>query len=266
MLSRDSWWPQAEHLKPGQKRRTDHDCGSGRTLMVECRVDRSYSAWCHSCNEGGWAPAPAEALAEKLARLSALRSSDEALPQAEQPMPRIYDVSLWPDGAAVWLYKAGLSRGDLGRLGIYWHRESDRVVLPVGTRFYQARAYQPGRLPKYLGPTPRPPNLLARWGSAEVPTLTEDILSAIKVGMVAEGWAVLGTRVSSHMVAMILKRGGRVNVWLDPDKAGREGAAKIIKQLHAYGVQTRNILSARDPKLHSREEIKEILNAQLQSR
>jgi DNA primase len=62
------------------------------------------------------------------------------------------------------------------------------------------------------------------------------------------------------MVAMLLKRGGVVNVWLDPDKAGREGAAKIIKQLHAYGVQTRNILSARDPKLHSREEIKEILN------
>lgn len=146
---------------------------------------------------------------------------------------------------------------------MYYHPPSDRVVLPVlgpsGPVFYQARAYQPGRMPKYLGPTPRPPKLLAAWGSAPVPTLTEDILSAMKIGLVAEGWAVCGTHISDHMIACLLKRGGRCNVWLDPDAAGRKGAAKYGKQLRAYGLEVRDILSTKDPKLHTLGEIKEYL-------
>lgn len=116
-------------------------------------------------------------------------------------------------------------------------------------------------MPKYVGPTPRPGNLLCTWGQAACPTLTEDMLSSIKIGLAGcEGWAVLGTVVSAHMVAAILKRGTAVNVWLDPDAAGRKGAAKIIKQLSAYGVECRNIVSERDPKLHTRAEIKEYLS------
>lgn len=83
----------------------------------------------------------------------------------------------------------------------------------------------------------------------------------MKVGLVAEGWAVLGTKVSDHMVSELIKRRQPVNVWLDPDAAGRRGAAKICKQLRAYGLQVRDIVSQRDPKLHSRSEIQEILNA-----
>jgi DNA primase len=88
----------------------------------------------------------------------------------------------------------------------------------------------------------------------------------MKIGMVGEGWAVLGTSVSDHMVAELMKRGAPVNVWLDPDGAGRRGAAKIVKQLRAYGLQVRDIVSLRDPKLHSCSDIKEILNEQLQIR
>ena len=80
----------------------------------------------------------------------------------------------------------------------------------------------------------------------------------MKVGLVAEGWAVLGTKVSDHMVSELLKR-KRCNVWLDPDAAGQRGATKICKQLRAYGLEVRNIVSQRDPKLHSRSEIQEIL-------
>lgn len=180
------------------------------------------------------------------------------------PVPRVLEVAAWPEGAKLWLYKAGLSNGDIGRLGVYYHPPSDRVVVPVydatGEVFYQARAYQKDRFPKYLGPTPRPPRLLARWGSFVVPTLTEDMLSAIKIGTVAEGWAVLGTRVSDHMVSELMKRKSRVNVWLDPDAAGRKGAAKICQQLRAYGLEVRDILSARDPKLHHRDEIMEYVS------
>jgi 5S rRNA maturation endonuclease (ribonuclease M5) len=56
------------------------------------------------------------------------------------------------------------------------------------------------------------------------------------------------------------KRGQRVNVWLDPDAAGQRGATKIIKQLRLFGIEYRNIISTRDPKLHTREEIRSYLS------
>ena len=56
-----------------------------------------------------------------------------------------------------------------------------------------------------------------------------------------------------------MKRGGKVNVWTDPDPAGRKAAAKFTKQLSAYGLEVRVISSAKDPKLHTRGEIQEIL-------
>jgi hypothetical protein len=263
-LPRDTWWRYAEPLKIGEKKRRPHACGEGTPLLVS-RDDKGYHAWCFRCSPSdgpGFVPPPAESLTEKLERITKQKAGDASL-GATLPEPAERNLDAWPENARLWLYSAGLDRSMVGRLGIYYHRGSDRVVVPCGQRelgFYQARAYQAGRMPKYLGPTPRPPQLLARFGQAEVPTLTEDILSAMKIGMVAEGWAVLGTTVSEHMVAQLMKRGA-CNVWLDPDAAGRRGAAKIIKRLTAYGVRVRNIVSERDPKRHSLADIKDYLGS-----
>lgn len=266
MLSRASWWPQAEGMKEGQRKRVNHDCGEGRTLQLS-RSQDGWRAWCHRCGEGAGEKPPSPSLAELIERAARLQRGDASIAQCNAttlPMPQVRDVSDWPNGASLWCFKAGLSRADIGRLGIYYHVPSDRVVVPVldglgGSLFYQARAYQKGRMPKYLGPSPRPPRLLARWGSSISPTLTEDMLSAIKIGTVAEGLCLFGTHISDHIIAYLLKRGGVVNVWTDPDPAGRRAAAKIGKQLRAYGLTVRDILSTRDPKLHTRDEIKELL-------
>lgn len=125
--------------------------------------------------------------------------------------------------------------------------------------YWQARALD-GRFPKYIGASFRPPSLIARWGSAPSPTLCEDILSAYKVGLVGEGWAVMGTSIPSSYIAELMRRRVRVNVWLDPDAAGRRAAAKYRKQLQAYGLDVNDILSTRDPKLHTRAQIKEYLD------
>ena len=70
----------------------------------------------------------------------------------------------------------------------------------------------------------------------------------------------MGTRIPDAYIAALMQRQCPVNVWLDPDDAGQKAAAKYMKQLRAYGVEPRNIVSQRDPKLHSRSEIKEILH------
>jgi DNA primase len=124
--------------------------------------------------------------------------------------------------------------------------------------FWQARAVD-GRQPKYLAPPSGKALIIPRWGSAADVTLTEDLLSAYKVGRVAEAWCLLGTSMSKHILNALLKRGCRVNVWLDPDAAGLRAATKVLAQLRGAGIEARHVLSKKDPKLMHYEQIKELL-------
>jgi len=267
MLSRESWWPRVEHLEIGRKQRVPHDCGDGSPLIIS-RDDRGWHAYCFRCLDIGWEAPPKESLAEKVARIEKQRAADETLPGSALclPMPRVYDVDQWPEGAKLWLYKAGISREDIGVLRIYWHPASDRVVVPVlsadgSSIFYQARAWQKGRTPKYLGPTPRPADLLPKWGSADMISLTEDLLSAIKIGMASgEGICLLGTKISDHIMAHLMRRRCHVNVVLDPDPPGQRGARSICAQLAAYSVPHSNVILERDPKLLTLAALKEKLS------
>lgn len=267
MLDPASWLPSAEGLAVGRSIRVDHTCGPGRTLKVHRDADR-LSAFCFRCNEHGAAAAPQEPITVRIARLAAVRAADVQMREVQPgrlPEPHVSCVGEWPEHARLWLFKAGLGRAEIGRLGAYYHPPSDRVVLPVLDPatgipvFYQARAVQRGRAPKYMAPTTGRDLALARWGHSDVPTLTEDILSAFKVGLVSEGIAVLGTHLSPVVLAHLMGRRCSVNLWLDPDPAGQRAAGKIAKQLRAYGIQYRTILSQRDPKLHTKQEIKELL-------
>jgi DNA primase len=97
------------------------------------------------------------------------------------------------------------------------------------------------------------------WGDGDQIVVTEDILSAFKVGLVGQAACALGTSPTPALVRYLLSSRKPVSVWLDPDAAGRRGASKLVKSLRAYGLEPTNILSARDPKLHTLEQIKEIL-------
>jgi hypothetical protein len=256
-----SWFPQAQGLQIGQKRYAEHDCGSGRKLLVS-RNTKGYSAWCFRCNDDGFAPGPQLSLAERLAAAKAAAQADIEASGTELPEPREYDPSEWPMAARLWLYKAGLGGPEIARLGAYYHQPTDRVVLPVLEAgvpvFWQARSVT-SRLPKYLSPPSGRDKLLPRFGHATVVTLTEDILSAFKIGLVAEGWCLMGTYANPRLIAALLERNAPVNVWLDPDGPGRRAATKVFKQLRAYGIEPRLIKSTRDPKLHTFDQIKDYL-------
>lgn len=262
-LSPASWQPQAQGMADGERRRVDHDCGSGRTLTI--RMDsRGLSAYCFRCNDSGWAPPEPVPLGIRLERIKKAQEADNrvacttALPE---PQERVW--ARWPEACRLWLLKAGLSSHDAGRLGAYYHPPSDRVVLPVlgptgGVLFWQARAVDK-RQPKYLAPPIDKAGVVAMYGKADTVTLTEDLLSAYKIGKVGEGWCLMGTSISRQCLYLLLSRGCKVNVWLDPDPPGRRAAKKVLAALRSVGIEARDILSECDPKLLHLEKIKELL-------
>lgn len=263
MLSLASWKHIADTLDMGQRVRTNHDCGAGRTLTVS-HDEKGWSAHCFRCNDSGWIPPAPEPLADRLKRLSEQRNQDaKASASVTLPEPLVRVWADWPAPCRLWLVKAGLCSADLPKLGAYYHPPSNRVVLPVldpllGIVFWQARAVD-GRLPKYLAPPVDKTLVVPMYGTSEDVTLTEDILSAYKVGLVAEAWCLLGTSLSNHTLALLIARGCRVNVWLDPDPPGRKAAKKVLAALRAAGLKARDIVSTKDPKLVHRAQIKEYL-------
>lgn len=263
MLAPASWLPIAETLALGARLRTNHDCGGGRTLTVRKDADGLH-AFCFRCNDHGWkAPAP-EPLEVRLARLNKQHAADtKASASAALPQPAVREWAKWPPECRLWLLKAGLCSADLPGLGAYYHPPSQRVVLPVlgpsgRVLFWQARAVDK-RQPKYLAPPVDKASVIPSYGTAHRVTLTEDLLSAYKVGQVGEGWSMLGTSINDNMLAALLRRGCAVNVWLDPDPAGQRGAAKVLAKLRAVGLDCRNIISKVDPKLVHLSEIKELI-------
>lgn len=264
MLDTASWLPQAQRLAVGEKRYAEHECGAGRKLLLS-RDTNGYSAWCFRCSDSGWAPGPKLTLTERVEAARQMAAADASVgARVELPAPQVYDPREWPLEARVWLYKAGLGGPEIARLGAYYHPETQRVVLPVledgALVFWQARSVN-GRHPKYLSPQVNRAKLLPRYGSGDFITLTEDLLSAFKVGLVAEAWCLMGTHANPRLMAGLLERRAPVRIWLDPDGPGQAAAQKVHRTLTAYGIHSRIVHSERDPKLHTLDQIKDYLCA-----
>jgi hypothetical protein len=267
-LPQEDYLSIAQTLPVGGKGQYAHNCGDGKKLLVE-HTPEAYKAYCYRCGISGWTPIRLS-LAERIERLKAQKAADEEVAFSPRPpMPPIFDVDQWPSYAKVWLYKAGLSKQWISDLGFYWHERSERVVMPVLNEqselvFWQARGFQAGRA-KYLS-QPLPTHIMKPVFKSAVTAsepasdlgvlcITEDILSAVRVGQCTETWSILGTSLSDAAANLIRETGKPVRVWLDGDEAGIKGRRKIIPQLRALGVDAKAIRSELDPKFYSQEEI-----------
>lgn len=255
----------AVNLQVGHTMRADHSCMgiSAGTLMIT-REAHCLSAYCFRCGGKGRVQQH-ESMQEKLARLTKAKEADALAERSlNLPGPWVEDLREWPRAAGLWLYKVGFSPHMIeDRLRAYYCPSMGRVVLPVYENgkaiFWQARAVD-GRQPKILSPKMPRLGVVGKYGAGDELVLTEDTLSAVKVSYVTEAWSLLGTKLLDKPLTEIMQTKRRVCVWLDGDKAGRNGDAAIVGKLRAYGVDVRSICTPKDPKTYTREQIRELLH------
>lgn len=267
------WLSAAQALPLDGQLRIEH-CGTGKAATVR-HGDAGWSLYCHRCGDNLFERRPTESLSERLARIATRQATERAVTATiVPPAPMDTLVSSWPLAARVWLYKAGFSNQDISDLSIYYHKETDRVVIPMidggELVYWQARAYDwtpKSHRPKYLNPTRAPSNAGVLFDRPGPVVLTEDYLSAYRV--YDAGYAaltLLGTKLSPKLLARLMKRNSRIMTWLDNDTGraggsnpGQEAAATINKELRRLGLEVVNVLTDEDPKLYSRNQIAEIL-------
>lgn len=271
-LRNTDWYRRAKDLPVGSKFRMAHEgCSIGDTLQVSVKREGVF-AYCHLCHEPYFVPAEAMSLAQKAALLAAQEGADKVLERSKaMPLPKTLDPSEWPLDARVWVYKAGITNAEIIRQGLYYHKPSNRVVIPIcdngqPTGFWQARSVN-GK-PKYLNPSgfnrayivQSLPDVDGNFSGDTV--LVEDWLSCYRVNR-ATGLhtiALLGTSISDPIAARLIETAGRVYCWFDNDRAGNEATTAIRKRLQAFGLDACAIRSKADPKKYSDNEIRGILH------
>jgi hypothetical protein len=281
MIKEPAWLPAARALPYGTKTKIRcTECGTDKTLMVS-HGTKGCSAYCFRASCGFTDFRPHGELS--LAQLRQRQLDTEALQRSNVvalPSDCTDDLSA---PARVWLLKAGVNEHLRSTYGIQYSPRYDRVILPVrkdGKLLgYTARALN-GASPKYIAKFADPsnavflsdPKLMLKDTDAQQKgpiefdlIVTEDILSAIRVGRTVPSAAILGTAFTdAHMSRLRSALAGtrhRVGVWTDGDAAGRNSSLRIRRMLQLCGCEVRPIRTTRDPKFHSNREIRLCLSS-----
>ncbi|MGX9389642.1 toprim domain-containing protein [Nitrobacteraceae bacterium UC4449_H16] len=267
------WLATAKTLQAGRRIRIEC-CSQDKSLMVS-NEERGYRAYCFRCGPRGFV-AHGDFSIDQLRRR---REEFALLQEAHVRLPKDFTTEI-PPNEAIWLLRAGIGNVLAKACDFGYSRSLRRVVLPVkGIRGeligFTARSTI-GAKPKYIermctgsavfvaDPVTALP-ATEDWPEGSGPDLviTEDILSAVRVGRLAKRCvALLGTTANAEQLAHILPSAdGRISIWLDPDRAGRVAAQKLERTLALQGYTTKRIRTKQDPKCYSNREIRRLLSS-----
>lgn len=130
---------------------------------------------------------------------------------------------------------------------------------------WQARNFNKERpKPKYLtyGPIS---DIVVEFGDGPTAVLTEDVLSAIKVGRSPGivGVPVFGSNIPLKLLTRLYKRFKSVGIWLDSDKSRESLLAR--SRANQYFPHVFTILTPKDPKEYSDREITDIIVSSMET-
>lgn len=194
--------------------------------------------------------------------------------QKEIGLPHDFTMEI-PSSSRLWLLQAGIDEAARTAYGIGYSNRMERTIIPISRDGVLigsiARRAEGGSGPKYISNLP-PYSIFRslddrrtypqRDDLAVDCIITEDILSAIRVGRFVRTVALLGTGTGDAYLGRVLASvdDERIGIWTDPDNAGRGAAAQLVHGLTLAGKSCRVIKSKRDPKYYSDNEIRRYLN------
>lgn len=259
------WLGHAKTLAAGRTTRIEC-CATDKSLLVS-NDPKGYRAYCFRCGPQGFV-AHGDFSIDVLKRR---RAELAMIHERVVKLPTDFTLDI-PTSEAVWLYKAGISAALARHYRFGYSAFLRRVILPIYSndelQGFVARSTINAR-PKYIEKMVRPSEAVF---VSDVQTvldpicgtdicITEDILSAVRVGRHVRSIALLGTSATSSQLGRVMASVRRVAVWLDPDKAGVKAGQNVSRSLRLRGYEVRVIKTARDPKYYSNREIRSILSS-----
>ena len=163
-----------------------------------------------------------------------------------------------PPQALKWLLKYNITPEEIANHNIAWH-EPDLLVLYNSNSYWQGRVFSDVTTQKYKSWGQKPIVMYGTVKKAVGVVLVEDILSAICVARVPDIIAIpmFGTSCSRELEKHLQKLDIFTYVWLDGDVKKKSIALK--NRLKSLGLLTKSILTSKDPKTFTKEEIEELL-------
>ncbi len=266
-----------------------HHCKQGKDndrLYIKRKYDGTIIAYCHHCGARGLhrESGPTNIYAKRAAQDAKAKKSDGTL---VLPKDIELDVSKWPKDSRVWPLKYGLTEEEINANHLGYSKFYGGVVLPAfdekGALTTFSIRYSEEGIRATEKSTGRPPPkyrtyrdhgaqgirrmFRARYSGIPLPSnskriavLVEDMLSAIKVSRVADGYALLGTSLDDKAVFTLAKKYDIIFIWLDNDNIQvKKTQSKLLKRLQLYNRNINIIYTDKDPKEYTTSEIRDIL-------
>lgn len=176
------------------------------------------------------------------------------------PLPR--DCTTVISGEALqWLNSYGITPEERSKNNMLWSPVAQMLIFPFFDEeqliAWQGR-YFPKRKAKCFTQGDVKDLLILLGQQTDKIVLVEDMISAIKVARVGTSMPLLGSHLSLEKAIRLSKMFKEVIFWLDPDKANE--SSKMSKKYNALFDGCDVIVTEKDPKEYSTEEIKEKLN------
>lgn len=172
----------------------------------------------------------------------------------------------YPQRALDWIGQYELNRNDLLANNSVWSESRQRLYFPVygeqGLLAFQGRYFGNDIKEKKWWGKGDFKNIFALFGKqSRSLVLVEDVISSIKLSRLTQSMWLSGNAIGKERFKRLFKlipRGLPCIIWLDPDMYTH--ATKEMRLGASYGLNTKVILSTKDPKEHNYVEIKEYLN------
>lgn len=230
---------------------------SKRTYNLSCKFCPSSDAvthypddWykCYSCNK--WWPG------EKAAITNIINFTRNVKPTE---FPKDFTLKI-PEEFRIWWRQYQIEDSLIEKHSWGWSEERQRIIIPVSfydkkkndlIEYWIERAVYPWQLPKYMCPKARKynPFIANHTVNSHSLVLVEDPLSALKIAKAGYNcWAILGIG-NDKLLPFITERPEitKIVLWLDGDKAGRDGAKKLYSRLSSF-IDCNIIIALNDPK------------------